>query len=139
MPEIREMIASHPRPAAGDMDETAAAIEALMTCSQVCSSCADACLAESMVGDLVRCIRLNLDCSDVCMATSRLLTRQTEPNWQLVREQLVSCITACQVCGDECERHADMHEHCRFCAEHCRHCAESCDRLLTSLPAGATP
>jgi hypothetical protein len=28
-------------------------------------------------------------------------------------------LAACKNCGDECERHAAMHEHCRVCEEAC--------------------
>jgi hypothetical protein len=42
------------------------------------------------------------------------------------RESLASCI-------DECERHAEMHEHCRICADACRRCQQACDELLASM------
>ncbi len=83
-----------------------------------------------MVDELVRCIRLNLDCADVCAATGRLLSRQTMPEWQLLQAQLQACALACRLCGDECARHAQMHEHCRVCAEMCRECEAACERLL---------
>jgi hypothetical protein len=85
----------------------------------------------------VRCIRLNLDCADVCETTGRLLLRQTESDWSLIRRQLEACAAACRACGDECQRHAEgmNMEHCRVCAESCRRCAEACERLLSALPA----
>ena len=46
-----------------------------------------------------------------------------------------ACAAACRACGDECERHAQHHEHCRVCAESCRRCEEGCNRLLQALPA----
>jgi hypothetical protein len=36
-------------------------------------------------------------------------------------------------CGDECERHAEMHEHCGICAEACRACEEACRELLAAM------
>jgi hypothetical protein len=42
-------------------------------------------------------------------------------------------LSACQVCGEECERHADDHEHCRIYAEACRRCEEACMDLLNTL------
>jgi hypothetical protein len=102
----------------------------LAECALVCTSCADACLGEPMVADLVRCIRLNLDCADVCDATSRVITRQTMTESAPRRELLAACAAACRVCAEECERHAAMHEHCRICAEHCRHCVQVCESLL---------
>jgi hypothetical protein len=35
--------------------------------------------------------------------------------------------------GDECELHADMHEHCRICAEACRRCEQACQELLAAI------
>lgn len=130
--EATEMLRTHPQVQAVAMDQQAlvACIEACFSCAQTCTACADACLGEPMVDELVRCIRLNLDCADVCAATGRLLSRQTMPEWQLLRAQLQACALACRLCGEECERHAPMHEHCRVCAEMCRQCETACERLL---------
>ena len=57
---------------------------------------------------LARCIDECLDCSQACM-------------------------TACRSCGDERERHARMHEHCRACAQACRHCEQACPELTSAL------
>ena len=51
----------------------AEALEASAACATICSSCADACLAEESVADLRDCIRTDLDCADVCAATAALL------------------------------------------------------------------
>jgi Domain of Unknown Function (DUF326) len=42
-------------------------------------------------------------------------------------------VAACRSCGDECERHAAMHEHCRVCAEACRRCEQACNELLAAM------
>ena len=109
----------------------AEAIEALFDCAQACTACADACLAESGLEDLVRCIRLNLHCADICTTTGRLLSRQEAP--ELARAMLETCALACKLCGDECVGHASHMEHCRICAEACRRCEDACRRLLGSL------
>lgn len=109
-------------------------MEALEACAGICTSCADACLAEpDDVGQLRRCISTNLDCADICNATARVLTRQTETPNELVHAQLHACVLACQICGDECERHSDKHDHCRICADTCRHCQERCNFLLGAI------
>ena len=125
--QVQAMISTHPDVRGNTNEALIRCIEACYSCAQTCTSCADACLAEEMVADLRQCIRLNLDCADVCEATGRLISRQTEPDWSLLRAQLEACVAACQVCGAECERHAGHHEHCRVCAEACR-------RLLAALP-----
>ncbi len=140
MTHIAQMLDTHPAAASITVDRSTLleCIEACFDCAQSCSACADACLGEEQhLSRMVRCIRLNLDCADVCETTGRLLLRQTQPDWGVIRAQLQACATACRTCGEECQRHADgmNMEHCRICAESCRRCAEACDRLLASLPA----
>jgi hypothetical protein len=132
--QAREMLSSHPT--GTDLDESALAgcIEACFECAQTCTACADACLEESGGElDLRHCIRTDLDCADICETTGKVLSRQTEPSWDLLKAQVGACMKACQECGDECESHADNHEHCRVCAEACRRCEEACDQLLNAL------
>lgn len=128
---IRQMLKTHPKPAETfDTENLIDCIEACFDCTQTCFSCADACLGEDMVKELRRCIRLNLDCAEVCDTTGKILARQTEPNRDLINAQLEACMVACRACADECERHAEMHQHCAVCAEACRTCERACDRLL---------
>ena len=82
---VRDIIERHPRPVSVDRDVLLRCIDACFECSVTCASCADACLGEADVSELVRCVRLNLDCADVCDATGRLVTRQTEPDVGVVR------------------------------------------------------
>ena len=46
---------------------------------------------------------------------------------------LESCLAICRSCGDESERHAAMHAHCRICAQACRRCEQACRELLAAL------
>jgi len=78
-------------------------------------------------------VRTNLDCADLCETTARVLSRHTGYDANLTRVVLQACATACRSCGDECDRHADHHEHCRICAQACRRCEQACQELLTSL------
>jgi len=127
------MIQTYPGSINLDRELLARVIDALVVCSQTCTACADACLSEDMVADLRKCIRTNLDCADSCGATARILSRHTEYDANITRAHLEACIAACRACGDECEQHAGMHEHCRICAEACRECEEACRELLTSI------
>jgi hypothetical protein len=119
----------------GNVDKQALAdcIDACFDCAQTCTACADACLSESMVAELTKCIRTNLDCADICDTTGRLLSRHTGYDANLTAATLQACLAACRACGDECERHAGMHEHCRVCAEACRRCEQACQRLAAAL------
>lgn len=135
MTHVQQMLQAHPRAVGVDERLLTETITALYDCAQTCTMCADACLGEEMVKQLVRCIRFNLDCAAICETTGAVLSRQTEPDWSLISAQLTACARACKVCGDECQHHADMHEHCRICAEACRHCEQLCNQLLQSIPS----
>ena len=133
MTYARQLLDTYPRTLNVDADVLAATIDALSDCAQACTACADDDLSESDVAELVKCIRLCLDCADVCTATLRVASRQTEYDANVTRSLLEACTTTCRSCGDECERHAHMHEHCRVCAEACRRCEQACRELLAAM------
>jgi Domain of Unknown Function (DUF326) len=130
---VRAIIERHPRPVSLDRDLVLRCIEECFDCSATCTSCADACLGESAVSELIRCVRLNLDCADVCDTVGRVVTRQTETDLGVVRAAITACVVLCRACADECERHAAHHDHCRVCAEVCRRCEQACSDLLASI------
>jgi hypothetical protein len=104
MTHAREMLASSPSPIPGvDVAPLADAAEAAFDCVQTCTACANACLGEPNVQEMVRCIRLNLHCADLCDTTGRLISRQENP--ELARAILRACVLACRLCAEECERH----------------------------------
>jgi hypothetical protein len=133
MSYARQMLDSHPRALSVDTGMLAATIDALNDCAQACTADADDDLSEQHVPELVKCIRLCLDCADVCTATVRVTSRQTEYDPNVTRPLLDACAVICKSCGDECERHAQVHKHCRACAEACRRCEQACRELLASM------
>ena len=130
MKTAREMIRNHPLEPICDADQLAAAIAEMNVCAQACTACADACLGEKDISSFIGCIRTDLDCADICHATSSVLSRTTQPSRELIRAQVQACATACGVCAAECEKHADMHTHCKLCAAACRSCEKECRNLL---------
>ncbi len=133
MNSLEPMLATHPRSSTLDHDALLECLRACHDCAASCTVCADACLAEDMVKELVRCIRLNLDCADVCESTGRVLARQTEPDASLLRAQLSVCADFCAACARECLSHGDRHEHCRLCGDTCLLCEDACRKALASL------
>ena len=133
MSYAKQMLDTYPRDFNVDASVLAAAIDALSDCAQACTACADDCLSEEMVAELTKCIRMCLDCADICTATLRVASRQTEYDANVTRPQLAACVAVCRSCGGECERHAEMHEHCRVCAEACRRCEQACNDLLAAM------
>lgn len=135
MSHVEAMLKTHGQPLEVDALALAECIEACLDCEKACTSCADACLGEPHRDQLIRCIRLNQDCANICDTTGRLLSRQTQPDWGVLRAQVSLCARMCRVCGDECRTHAEMHEHCRVCAESCQKCLQACDALARVMPA----
>lgn len=133
MPHATVMLEAHPATVNVDVELLAAAIEASLDCSQVCTACADACLSEDDPGPMAKCIRDDLDCADICATTMRVLSRHTGYDANLTRAQLQVCIAACTACRDSCSEHADHHDHCRICADACSRCLEACQGLLDSI------
>jgi hypothetical protein len=133
MSYARQMLDTYPRTFDVDAGLLAAVIDALNDCAQACTADVSADLAEHNVTEMVRCIRLCLDCADICTATAGVTSRQAEYDADVARPLLEACAASCKSCGDECERHARTHEHCRFCAEACRRCERACRQLLEAL------
>lgn len=136
MSYIHEMLKTHPMQA-HDARQFAECIEACGDCLEACNACADACLGEENVDELRRCIRLNNDCADLCDSAMRIMSRQTETEFRIVRSAIDAMAIACRYCGEECARHAKMHQHCRVCADACTRCEQTCRRMMDSLPMAA--
>jgi hypothetical protein len=120
-------------PGTANADALAAAIDAMSDCAQACTADTDADLSEANLAEMVRCIRLCQDCTDVCTATIAVVTRRAQYDASVTRPLLEACLAICKSCGDECERHAPHHEHCRVCAAACRCCEQACRDLLAAL------
>ena len=130
MKTTKLMIKAHPLEPFCDSEKLAAAIAEINICAQACTACADACLGEKNIAELVGCIRSDLDCADICYAAGAVLSRLTQPSRELLRSLVQACAVACSVCAAECEKHASMHEHCKLCGAACRSCEKECRNLL---------
>jgi hypothetical protein len=141
MSAVMDMLRTRPGAPFTDDRALAECIDLCFECAEVCTTCADACLGEESVDALRRCVRRDLDCADVCEATGRLLSRPHEPDLEVLKSALDLAARACRSCGDECDRHADRHEHCRLCRDVCRRCEDACRRLgdaIARIPREAT-
>jgi hypothetical protein len=133
MSYARQMLDTCPRALTVDASVLAAAIDAITDCAQACIADTDADLGEQNVAEMVSCIRLCLDCADVCTATAGVASRPGGYRADVTKPLLEACVAICKSCGEECERHAPMHEHCRVCAQACRRCEQACRKLLDAL------
>jgi len=128
-----KLLYTYPRTFNVDARVLTATVDDLKDCAQACTADADDDLSEPDVAELVMCIRLCLDCADICTTTVGVTSRQTEYDANVTRPLLQVCMATCKSAGDECERHAMMHEHCRVCAEACRHCERACQEVLNAI------
>ena len=135
MTHAQQMVQTNPSSAPADQGVLVECIEACLGCAQACTACADACIGEGDLQMLARCIRLDLDCAEVCGATGRILSRLTAFEPAMTGAVLRACAEACRLCGEECERHAEHHEHCRVCAQACRRCESACINMLSAIAA----
>jgi hypothetical protein len=119
--------------AAVDPNTIASSIDALSDCANACMLDVDADLGVADVKEMVKCIRLCQNCADVCVATARVLSRPAEYQSQVTMPLLEACVAICAACGDECERHAQLHDHCRLCAQACRFCEGICRQMFAAL------
>jgi hypothetical protein len=129
----RELLGIYSGSISVDADVLAAAIDAASDCAQACDADTDADLSEDNLAEMVRCIRLCLNCADVCTATAGVISRPGAYDADVTKPLLQACVAICQSCGEECERHAQHHAHCRVCAEACRRCEQACRELLAAL------
>jgi hypothetical protein len=102
-------------------------LELLSRCASTCDHCAMACLDDTVVKDLVHCIKLDLDCAAICRQAAMFVARGS----QYAESMLAECAGICLACATECEKHADM-QHCKECAEICRECAAACSQPVVS-------
>jgi hypothetical protein len=101
------LLAAHPQRSPNTrLIEACAA--ACYSCGSTCDACADACLGEAHVAELVCCIRTCLDCSDVCLATARVVSRLTQPSPMLVEAQLMACARQNAAPMPRCTRTAEF-------------------------------
>lgn len=111
----------------------AATIDALNDCAEACRADTVADLSEQNLTDMVVCIRQCMDCADICIAAAGVISRLAPDNAPVAGQLLQACAAACRECGNECERHARMHQHCAVCAEACRRCEQACRELADVL------
>ena len=127
----RAILGSHPHDTAVTYSKPMA--QCVVACAEACTVCADACLSEANVEELRQCIRRDLDCADICSALAGIASRRTGENMAVLSSLLEACAIACRACAEECERHADMHDHCRICAETCRDCEAACRGAMSTI------
>jgi hypothetical protein len=134
MSYARQMLGTYPDFGLdADADALARVVDGAADCAQACRTDTDADLSQPDLADMVTCIRLCQHCADVCTAAAAVLSRPASWDSRVIRPLVEACLAICHSCGDECERHAPRHAHCRVCAEACRRCEQACSEFLTGM------
>lgn len=105
-----------------------ALLDKLLACKQACEHCFDACLQEDDVKMMAECIRTDRECADICGIVINYAHRESP----IFEDLVAACKKACDLCAQECEKHADHHDHCKQCAIACRECEAACQAYLSA-------
>src|SRR5687767_14397293 len=99
-------------------------IDACLACAIVCASCESACLQESDVAMMARCIELDRQCSAICYLSADSIAQNSEFMTQIC----ALCADICDACREECAKHS--YDHCQDCAVACKKCADECRKWV---------
>jgi hypothetical protein len=118
-----------------NLPDLAGAFVTFAEAAGLANTCADACLAEPDVADLVECIALDRLVSDSCELAGRVLGRRLLVGAE--QHVLALVLAATEACAKECNRHT-AHAHCIACAAACERAATVARALLDPIgPSGA--
>lgn len=84
-----------------NIEALAECIEVCFEYTQTCSACADACLGEEQMRQLIACIRLNEVCADICATMGTALSRIAHADVIPTRSLLDACADVCARCAQE--------------------------------------
>ena len=119
-----------------NLPDLAGAFVTFAEAAGLANTCADACLAEPDVADLVECIALDRLVSDSCELAGRVLGRRLLVGAE--QHVLALVLAATEACAKECDRHGAAHAHCLACAAACERAATVARALLDPVgPSGA--
>ena len=108
---------------------------AMQACMDACSACEQACVVCST--QEMSCATACMNCADMCNTMLRAMLRMSGMTPAVMVSMLEACIAMCQLCMDECMRHAEMSEVCRMCAQSCQACMDACVAMRESVLAQA--
>ncbi|MBS0024145.1 hypothetical protein KE274_08465 [Microbacterium paraoxydans] len=107
----------------------------LQACMDACAACEQACTVCST--QLMDCAPACMNCADMCHTMMRSMLRMQGMTPATMMAMLDACIAMCQLCMDECMRHADHSDVCRLCAQACQACMNACMAVRDMMMASA--
>ena len=97
-------------------------------CAQHGDECIAHCIELFKSGDtsLAKCADTVNEMIVMCRALAKMATYQST---ELVAVAKV-CKSVCQICADECGKHAKTHQNCKACADSCLECIEEINKII---------
>jgi hypothetical protein len=101
---------------------------------EACSACEQACTV--FTTQMMDCAPACMNCADMCNTMMRAMMRMQGMNRETMMSMLDACMAMCQLCMDECMKHADMSEVCKMCAQACKACMDACMQMKGQMAMG---
>ena len=105
-------------------------IQSLNACSMAATMCAGADMTEM---DMAKCTAMCSNMADMADATMRMMMRPAGMDMDVMKAMLMACMTMGKACAAECRMHADMADHCRYCAMACEDMVMKCEAMMASM------
>lgn len=116
-----------------DMGAMQECIQAMNACSMACTMCAGADMA--MGSEMATCCAMCSNLADMADACMRMMMRPMGMNMDVMTAMLNACMTMGRACVEECHKHAEMDDMCRYCAMACDDMAAKCEAMMASMTA----
>ena len=126
--DMKMMMADSPMMAGMDMTAMQNLVEASAACEQACVMCSGS--AMEMDDCAAMCMNM-AEMADTCM---RMMMRPAGYDMEVMSAMMTACVTMARACAAECRMHADMHDHCRYCAMACDEMVAKCEAMMASMP-----
>jgi hypothetical protein len=114
-----------------DMGAMQDCIQAMNACSMACTMCAGADMA--MGSEMAVCSAMCSNLADMADACMRMMMRPMGMNPEVMTAMMNACMTMGRACADECRKHADMDDMCRYCAMACDEMISKCEAMMASM------
>jgi len=116
-----------------DMGAMQECIQSLNACSMAATMCAGADMGEGEA--MAKCTAMCSNMADMADACMRMMMRPLGMDMSVMNAMLTACKTMGAACAAECRMHAEMADHCRYCAMACEDMITKCEAVLASMSA----
>lgn len=120
-------------PMAMDMDMMQDTMMAMNGASMAATMCSASDMR--MGSEMATCAAMCSNTSMMADTGMRMMMRPMGMDADSMRAMLMACMTMGKACAEECRKHVDMDESCRYCAMACDEMVAKCEAMLASMTA----